>query len=467
MKIFGRHIPLTGGREEVGSTKARSLSAVAEGRGFHRIFESFSGAWQRNITIDRELVLSNHAVYSCMTLIASDISKLRIKLVEQQPSTIWKEVSNPAFSPVLKKPNKFQNRIQFMETWVLSKLMRGNTYILKVRDGRGVVNGLYVLDPQRVLPLVAENGDVYYQLQSDNIAGIGVSVTVPASEIIHDRFNCLFHPLVGTSPIFANALAAQQGLNIQNQSASLYANNAQPGGILTAAGNISDEAAAQLKEQWNAAFSGEKAGRVAVLGEGLTYTQLALTAVEGQLIEQLKWSAEVVCSTFHVPPYKIGVGELPAYNNVQALNMEYYSQCLQVLIEAIELCLDEGLGLDSPKGEKNLLLGTELDIDNLLRMDSVAQMDVIEKGVKAAVLAPNEGRNKLGYENVPGGASPLAQQQNFSLEALAKRDARDDPFATSPAPKPAVDEEKKPELTETDKALFMRATLRRELGLAA
>jgi hypothetical protein len=33
---------------------------------------------------------------------------------------------------------------------------------------------------------------------------------------------------------------------------------------------------------------------------------------------------------------------MPPYTNVQALNVEYYSQCLQILIEAAELCLDEG-----------------------------------------------------------------------------------------------------------------------------
>jgi HK97 family phage portal protein len=466
MKIFGRHVPFTGRREStaVTTTKARNLSSVAENRGWFRVFESFPGAWQRNITIDRELVLSHHAVYACITLIAADIAKLRIKLVEQQKSGIWKEVSSPAFSPVLRKPNKFQNRIQFIESWILSKLMRGNTYVLKVRDNRDVVIGMYVLDPQRVVPMVTDVGDVYYQLQSDNIAGIGEAILVPASEIIHDRMNCLFHPLVGTSPIYASALSAMQGLNIQHQSTKLYENNAQPGGILTAAGNISEEAAKRLKEQWTAAFAGENSGRVAVLGEGLSYTKLSLTAVEGQLIEQLEWSSQVICSTFHVPPYKIGIGEMPAYNNIQALNIEYYSQCLQSLIEALELCLDEGLGLDTPKGEGKLL-GTELDIDNLLRMDSVSQMEVVEKGVKAMVLAPNDGRLKLGYEGVEGGDSPLAQQQNYSLAALAKRDAKEDPFATSTsAPTPA---EPKPEMSAEDKAIFRVAVLRKELGLAA
>jgi phage portal protein BeeE len=81
----------------------------------------------------------------------------------------------------------------------------------------------------------------------------------------------------------------------------------------------------------------------------------------------------VVCSTFHVPPYKIGIGQQPTFNNVQALNTEYYSQCLQILFESAEVLLDEGLNTGAN-------LGTEFDTDNLLRMDSVTQMEVLDKG---------------------------------------------------------------------------------------
>lgn len=42
--------------------------------------------------------------------------------------------------------------------------MHGNTYVLKARDARGVVNALYVLDPCRVEPLISESGAVYYRL---------------------------------------------------------------------------------------------------------------------------------------------------------------------------------------------------------------------------------------------------------------------------------------------------------------
>src|SRR5690606_8291640 len=152
-------------------------------------------------------------------------------------------------------------------------------------------------------------------------------ILVPASEIIHDRFNCLFHPLVGVSPIFANGVAATQGLRIQNNAANFVGNQSQPGGILTAPGATSDDTAARLKEYWETNFTGEKAGKVAVVGDGLEYKALAISAHDSQLIEQLKWTAEVVCSTYHVPPYKIGVGTMPTYNNIQSLNVEYYSQC--------------------------------------------------------------------------------------------------------------------------------------------
>jgi HK97 family phage portal protein len=419
MKIFGLNIT----RE-----KAAGYQRPDDRGGWWPLIkESFAGAWQQNVEIRQESVLSFHAVFACQTLIASDIAKMRIKLVQQDSDGIWSEVKNPAYSPVLRKPNRFQTRIQFFENWVLSKLQRGNAYILKERDGRGVVVRLYVLDPTLVTPLVSDDGSVFYELLSDRLAGVQDRLIVPAREIIHDRFNCFFHPLVGLSPIFANGLGAMQGLSIQDNSATFFANGSQPGGVLTAPGAIEQTTADRLKAHWDANYTGKNRGKVAVLGDGLKFEPMASKAVDSQLIEQLKWSAEVVCSTYHVPSFMVGVGQAPAYNNIEALNAQYYTQCLQVLIESIELCLDEGL----VTGET---LGTEFDLDQLLRMDSATMMEVLDKS--SGKLTPNEQRRKLGLKPVAGGNSPMLQQQNYSLEALAKRDAQADPFGNAPAPAP-------------------------------
>jgi HK97 family phage portal protein len=401
----------------------------------------YPGAWQNNDELTTDNILSFATVYACISLIAQDIGKMRPKLVQKQDSGIWKEVEAAAFSPVLRKPNHFQTRIKFLEYWVASKLIHGNAYALKQRDGRGNVVKMYLLDPQRVTPLVSDNGEVFYQLRTDQLSGLEADVLVPAREIIHDIEIALFHPLIGVSPIFACGLAATQGIRIQNNSQKFFANMSRPSGILTAPGPIADATAATLKARWEANFGGANIGKVAVLGDGLHYEPMTITPVDAQLIEQLKMSAETVCSCFHVPPYMVGVGAMPPYNNIEALNMQYYSQALQNKIESIELLLDEGLGLvDTDAG-----YGVELDLDALLRMDSATRFDTWSKAIGGGWFAPNEARKKEDLPPVEGGDSPMIQQQNYSLAALAKRDAQADPFATAQPIAPEPDEPDEPE----------------------
>jgi HK97 family phage portal protein len=395
------------------------------------IREPFSGAWQSNRELLPETLLSFYAVYACVTLISADIGKLEIRLMARDQHDIWSPTSSAAFSPVLRKPNHYQTRIQFIENWIMSKLTRGNTYVLKERDDRGVVIALHVLDPKRVMPMITSDGDVYYQLNDDRLAAIAEdNVLVPAREVIHDRMNCLFHPLIGTSPLFACSLAARQGLAIQNNSASFFENGAQPGGILIAPGAISDETAKRLKDKWEENFSGANRGRLAVLGDGLKYESLTMNAVDAELIDQMKMTAEVVCSVFHVPGYMVGVGAAPTYNNIEALAQNYYSQCLQSLLESLELCLDEGLALPAN-------FRTEADLDGLLRMDTATMVKTLSAGVGGGIMEPNYARRRLNLPPVTGGATPYMQQQNYSLAALDARD-RNQPFAPTPSAIPAT-----------------------------
>lgn len=434
MRIFGM---------QIGRTK--SLQPVDSRGGFwSRIIEPFSGAWQQGDTWSVDTVLAHHAVYACITLIASDIGKLKIKLMQIGSDGIATETTSASFSPVLRRPNRYQNHIQFKEWWITSKLIRGNAYALKQRDNRGIVTALYLLDPCRTTVLVAPDGDVFYQLDADNLSGVQEPVTVPASEIIHDRMNCLFHPLVGTSPIFACGSAANQGLKIQQNQRGFFANGSNPGGVLTAPGTISDETAKRLKSHWDENYTGENSGKVAVLGDGLKFEPMRMSAVDSQLIEQLKWTSEVACSTFHIPAYMIGVGAAPTYNNIEALSQQYYSQCLQSLIESMEECLDDGLSMPSNYDSR-------LDLSGLLRMDTATQYKTLGDGIGSGLLAPNEGRKRLDLKPVAGGDTPYLQVQNYSLAALDERD-KSNPLMTPPVP----DTLPVPvEPDQTDKALHM------------
>lgn len=444
MKLFGFELTL---QKQIPSTlqPVDSRGSSSWWWGMPRIHEPWPGAWQQNVSVTVEDVTAYFAVFACATLIASDVAKMRVKLVQKTEDGIWEETENPAFSPVLRKPNHYQTRIQFFESWMLSLLLRGNTYVLKVRDNRNVVTDLYVLDPNRVRVHVAGNGEVFYELLFDNLSQLdrarsifgnlieSQNLFVPASEIIHDRINTLFHPLVGMSPIYACGLAALQGLKIQNNSYHFFANGSIPGAVITTKGPIAQAAADRIRDYVNGQFTGANAGKIMILSDGMEYHGMTVSAVDSELIEQLKMTALMVCACFHVPPYMIGIPPLPPYNNIEALNAQYYAQAVQKPLEGIELALDEGLGLDTRKDPKEgesigTLYGTEFELDDLLRMDTATLVKTEAEKVRSGIGTPNESRLRLNAPPVKGGDTPYLQQQNYSLAALDERDSND-PFS--------------------------------------
>jgi hypothetical protein len=155
----------------------------------------------------------------------------------------------------------------------------------------------------------------------------------------------------------------------------------------------------------------------------------------------------------------IGLEGLPAGQKVEDMNRVYYSDCLQTLFESIEALLDDGLGLTMT----NRPLGTEFDLDDLLRMDTPTLVTSIADGIGAGAMSPNEGRMKLNLSPVVGGESPYLQQQNFSLAALARRDAQADPFATEApqAPEPEDDEVDESDLDDAAKSVFAAPVFRK------
>lgn len=442
MRLFGFEITRTKG----------AVSALGVRDVWGTVLEPFAGAWQRNVTAEsRQNLLAFSALFTCISLIAEDIAKLRLRLM-QLDGGIWQPVEalNP-FQPVLDRPNPFQTRQQFFVHWLVSKLMWGNAYVFKVRDGRGLVRELYALDPRHVTTKVSPSGSVFYDLGKHELANIEGNLTVPANEIIHDRGITPWHPLIGVSPIYACGSSATQGIRIQANSEAFFGNMSRPSGQLTSPSTISESTAARLKEQFEKNFSAGSIGRLLVTGDGLKYEPMTIPAVDAQLIEQLKWTVEDVARAYRVPLHKLAAGTPPTFNNIGALNQDYYAQTLQPHIEAIEALLDDGLNLRNVDGKT---YGTEFDLAGLLRMDPLTRADTQSKLVGAGVLAPNEARREWDLPATTGGDTPFLQQQNYSLAALAKRDAQEDPFGTAKpaAPPNPPAPEADPEATSDDEA---------------
>lgn len=390
------------------------------------VFDSFTGGWQTDTSIDEQSILRQSTVYACIRQIGNDISKLPPCLIApiSAGSNVWQPTENPAYTPVLRKPNAFQTRIEFFFWWLASLLIAGNTYVLKLRDQRNVVRKLVVLDPFKCVPLVSPSGEVFYRLDSEHLAGLQAQVTVPALDIIHHKYMPLNHPLIGCSPLQVAGNSASAALSIAKHTKGFYSNSARPAGVIEAPTDISEPQANAIRAAWQEFQKPENLGKIAVLEKGLKFQALQISAVDAETLGTWKYTAEEICVAFGVPAWKIGVGTMPTANNAELSQRIYYEQTLQPLIEGIELLLDEGLELSSA-------LGVEFDLKHLMRLDSMARIKFWSEGTKGGIFAPDEARADFNLGPVPGGATPYLQQQNYSLAALAKRDAKEDPFAAA------------------------------------
>lgn len=321
---------------------------------------------------------------------------------------------------------------------------------------------MYVLHPSCVKVLVAEDGSVWYEIKEDYLsltaelkpAIVDGRIVIPSSEIIHDMMPALFHPLIGISPLYACAIAATVGAKIGENAAAFFANQSMPGGVVTVPGHITTDIAQTLKDTFEQNFGTatgvNNRGRIAVLSDGMKFDALRMTAEASQMAEQAKMTREDVAMAFHYPMHKL-TGQSPPYAGSQeASEMSYYKDCLQEKIEKMESCLDEGLGLDGRKK------GVEVEIENLMRMDSKSLFETLDKA--KFVLTPNEQRLMVNRKPVTGGNTVYKQEQDHSIEWLSKRDAippTAQPVTTSAAAAPPMPAEMDdPEDDDTERAFL-------------
>lgn len=424
MRLFGFHIRRAGK-----PVLARSHVSGAGGW-YPYVREPYVGAWQRNDEWTVDTVLAHPTVYACVNLIASDIAKMRTKLVElRHEPDLWVETESPAFSPVLRRPNHYQTAAQFRKWWIISRLVHGNTYVLLERDGRGVVDRMYILDPNRVHPVVTDFGDVFYEISQDNLNGLTTDRTlsaIPASDIIHDR-TPLFHPLVGVSPLYAAGGPANIGLTVQRNSSTYFNTDANPPGILTGPDIITVEKAREYVARWHA----RRPGEIAALGNGLKYEPMHRSAQDAQSVQHLNWSAKDVAAAFRVPDFMVGAAPVPAQNNAEILTRMYYTTCLQDHVHDMETSLDQGLGLAEQKIEGRRL-GIALHIAALLQMDTATQYTTLATAVRGGFMTPNEARETVDLVPLTGGDTVYLQHQDYPIEQIYERDD------LTPAPTPAL-----------------------------
>lgn len=383
------------------------------------------GTWQRNLnpTSDPSILVAFSAVYACVQRIASDMGKLPIRIVEIDPNTLEQvDLSEDPFEKLMRQPNGYQSRVDFIQTLMCSTLLQGNGVAWMRRNGRNEPIELHPWDWRTVEPRIGDDGSIFYKLGPNKFAGFNNGFVAPARDVIHHRMPMASaYPLHGVTPIYAAAASGSLGLRVLQQSQQFFGNMARPSGVLSSDNNIDKDTAEDIRGRWRNNYREGGIGDTAVLGFGLKWQSVTLSAIDAQLIEQLRFSVEDVCRVFMVPTFLVGDTSKVTYRNSEQLARAYLQGCLGYHVEALQ----ERLNLAFDFGTRFKIL---FDLDALLKTELDQRFAAYQNA--KGILSPNEIRALEGYGPKKGGDEPLRQMQDIPLSMASP--------PALPAPAPAV-----------------------------
>lgn len=250
------------------------------------------------IDVTEQNALTLSAVYACVRILSDGVSVLPTVTTRGRGPSAEEVARPPAW---LDDPNPVLRRMDVVVQVMTSLLLRGNAFVLTVRDGTGLIVELWPVDPDLVQVEYDEFRPVH--LPRYRIGG----VELLPMDLLHIRGMTLPGKIEGLSPIDYARETIGVGLAAQQFGAAFFGNGAQPGGIIEHDGTMSDVAVKLLRRTWNESHQGAgNANKLAVLTEGAKYKPISIAPESAQFLQTRQFGVADVARFFGVAPHLIG-----------------------------------------------------------------------------------------------------------------------------------------------------------------
>lgn len=274
----------------------------------------------------------------------------------------------------------------FVEQNSVSLDTNGNAYWRVRRNDRAEVQSLEVLNPHDVVIQTTDSGRVVgYKYKN---------VELKPDEVQHLSRLRVPGTAYGLGPIQADRYALKGAIDTAAQASTYFDRGDYVSGVLKSDMHLNADDAAKARETWEATLGGRSG--VAVLGNGLSYSQTYINARDAQWIETRQFDVTAVARMFGIPPSMLATavaGTSLSYSNIVQEWMSFIRWGLMGVVSEIEVALTELL----PRGQR-----ARFNTEALLRPDTKSRYDAHEVALRSGWLLPSEVRAIEGYPAVSG-----------------------------------------------------------------
>ncbi len=368
------------------------------------------GSASAGVSVTEKTALNNTAVFACVRILAETISSLPLIVYERLDNGGKRRaVDHPLYKLLHDAPNPFMTSLVWREaiqghlgTW-------GNGYTNIVRNGRGQVKELWPLRPDRVKEVKFENNKLYYVYRLDS----GEERVLQSINVLHIP-GMGYDGLVGYSPIRMARETIGLSMATEKYGSKFFSNGARPGGVLEHPGRLRDDARDNLRKSWNEMHQGlDNQHRIAILEEGMKYTQVGLPPEDSQFLQTRKFQLLEIARMYRVPPHMLADLERATFSNIEHQSIDFVVHTIRPWLVRWEQVINNKLFTENDRGR----YFCEHLVDGLLRGDTQSRFEAYNKGFQIGAYSINdvlemENRNPVDGGNqrfVPMNMIPLDQ----------------------------------------------------------
>ena len=336
-------------------------------------------------------------VFACVSKIAEKTAEVEIKLSKIINSKgDVKDVFDHPLLDLIYKPNPFQTKSEFIELAVINRNLCGDAFILKVRNNSGQVIELWNLRPD--LMTIITDPNLYIKGYEYTREEDGKVISIPKEDIIHWKKPSPIQTHFGASPLAAAAMRVDTEEFATRYQRDFFLNNARIDAVLESPNILNKRQIDQIKKEWAKKYQGVgKNSKIAILGSGTKYQQIAISQKEMDYIESLRFTRDDILVAFKVPkPIVAVVDDVNRANSETAMTI-FLSETIKPEISSLIEKINEEITYED-FGDDLFLTFTDPSPEN-----RDAKLAEYANGLQNNWLLINEVRQRENLPPIKGG----------------------------------------------------------------